>query len=190
MRQRAPRSVGPQWMQSQPAAHVSLLESLARQLLFRDPTGELVGRSSDIEQLAEHAAERMLDAAATWVEQVGPFYDGDAVRSLLSRGDAPVSRQAVHKRRGVLALTTGSGQVVYPAAQFQGRRPAPALGPVLDALPADLVSRWTVASWLFSPNKELDGERPIDLLHDGGPEGAAAVLGAARRWAVQLGAAA
>lgn len=180
----------PTYAGEQPAAHRTLLGLLASALATADPTGELIGRSDDLDQLAQAAAARVLDASAAWVEHLGEFYDGEVVRSLLSRDGAPVSRQAVHKRRGLLALTTGSGQVVYPAAQFDGRRPAPGLGAVLGALPETLVSRWTVASWLFSRDIELDGERPIDLLKNGGPEGAAAVLAAAERWSGQLGAAA
>jgi hypothetical protein len=123
---------------------------------------------------------------STWVEHLGPFYDSEGVQTLLSRDGTPISRQAVHKRRGLLSLTTGSGQVVYPAFQFDGRRPTPGMAAVLDALPAELVSRWTVASWLMSPDAELEGERPIDVLHEQGPGGERAVLDAARRWAGQL----
>jgi len=108
------------------------------------------------------------------------------VARLLSRTATPISRQAVHKRRGLLALTTGSGQVVYPAFQFDGRRPVPGLAAVLDSLPEAVVSRWTVASWLVSGEAELDGARPIDVLRDQGPEGQAAVSSAAQRWSAQL----
>lgn len=52
---------------------------------------------------------------------------------------------------------TGSGQVVYPALQFQDKRPAPGLTEVLSELPATVVSRWTLASWLCSPEPELHG---------------------------------
>ena len=173
-----------------PASHASLLERLARQLLFRDPTGERMAGVDDLDRLADATADELLDSATAWEEHLGPFYDGTAVRTLLAGGGAPVSRQAVHKRRGLLALTTGSGQVVYPVRQFRGSRPAPSLGPVLDLLPEALVSPWTVASWLFAADPELAGDRPIDLLHDGGPEGAAAVLQAAQHWAGQLASAA
>jgi hypothetical protein len=138
--------------------------------------------------MAEHAAQRVLDTAATWIEHLGAFYDSEGVRLLLSRNGTRISRQAVHKRRGLLSLTTGSGQLVYPAFQFDGRRPTPGLSAVLELLPEDLVSRWTVASWLVSPEVELAGERPIDVLRDQGPEGKLAVLNAVRRWAAQLAA--
>src|SRR3954447_26026767 len=91
----------------QPSSHRILLLALATRLAAYDPTGDLLARADDLEQLAEDTAARVLDASAAWVEHLGPFYDGDAVRTLLSRDGGPISRQAVHKRRGLLALTTG-----------------------------------------------------------------------------------
>ena len=129
----------------------------------------------------------MLDTRAQWTEQIGPFYATETVRALLG-GDAPVSRQAVYKRRGLLALATGSGQIVFPVAQFRGRRLAPGLDRVLAALPGELVSRWTVASWLFSPEVALAGERPVDVLFDGDEAAINAVVTIARRWSAQLAA--
>jgi len=165
-----------------------LIAAFTAQLAQYDPTGALVARSDDVLSMARDAAQHVLDTASTWVEHLGAFYDTEGVQKLLSRNGAPITRQAVHKRRGLLALTTGSGQVVYPAFQFDGQHPVPGLASVLDVLPDGLVSRWTVASWLVSPEAELDGERPADVLRDQGPEGHLAVLGAARRWAAQLGA--
>lgn len=171
-----------------PSAHAALIEAFSAQLAQYDPTGALVARSDDVLSLARDAAQRVLDSASTWVEHLGAFYDTEGVRKLLSRHGAPITRQAVHKRRGLLALTTGSGQVVYPAFQFDGQHLIPGFAAVLDVLPEGLVSRWTVASWLVSPEAELDAERPVDVLRDQGPEGQLAVLGTARRWAAQLGA--
>ena len=171
-----------------PRAHTALIEAFSAQLAEHDPPGALVSRSDDVTLLARFAAQRILDTTATWVEHLGAFYDSEGVQALLSRDGTPISRQAVHKRRGLLALTTGSAQVVYPAFQFDGQRPAPGLAAVLTALPEDVVSRWTVASWLVSPEAELDGARPIDVLHEQGPEGQLAVLQAAQRWAAQLAA--
>lgn len=172
----------------QPPAHAQLVRAFSAQLAQYDPTGALVARSDDVTSMAREAAQRILDTAATWVDHLGAFYDTEGVQHLLSRDRTPISRQAVHKRRGLLVLTTGSGQVVYPAFQFDGKRPVPGLAPVLDALPEDVVSRWTVASWLVSPEADLDGERPIDVLREQGPEGQTAVMLAARRWAAQLAA--
>jgi hypothetical protein len=100
------------------------------------------------------------------VQHLGPMYDVEGVRRLLGRPGAPVSRQAVSKRRGLLALTTGSGRVVYPAFQFGGGSPLPQLAQVLAELPEELVSRWTV-----------------DVLAAGNVD---AVVRAARAWAAAL----
>ena len=172
----------------QPHAHTELIRAFGAQLAQYDPTGALVARRDDLTSMARAAAQHVLDTAPTWVEHLGAFHDTEGVQRLLSRRGAPISRQAVHKRRGLLALTTGSGQVVYPAFQFDGPRPVPGLAAVLDALPEAVVSRWTVASWLVSPDAELGGARPLEVLREQGPEGQLAVLDAARRWSAHLGA--
>ena len=170
----------------QPPAHTELIRAFGAQLAQYDPTGALVARSDDLTAMERAAAQHVLDSAPTWVEHLGAFYDTEGVQQLLSRRGAPITRQAVHKRRGLLALTTGSGQVVYPAFQFDGPRPVPGLAAVLDALPEAVVSRWTVASWLVSPDAELGGARPVEVLREQGPEGQLAVLDAARHWSAQL----
>ncbi len=55
-------------------------------------------------------------------------------------------------------------------------------------LPPQLVTRWTVASWLVSPDADLDGARPIDVLARGGPDGADRVVAAASSWSAALAA--
>lgn len=161
------------------------LDALAAELLRRDPRGHALDRVEDPEALARQAAERAVDTAAAWVHHLGPMYDVEGVRHLLARNGVPVSRQAVSKRRGLLALPTGSGRVIYPAFQFSGAGPLPGLDAVLDALPAALASRWTVASWLVSPQVDLRGDSPVSLLTEGS---AVAVLSAARSWARSLAA--
>ena len=174
-------------LRAAPEAHQRVAAALVRALAVMDPYGQTVARVRDVTQLADLAAQQVLDASQSWLEHLGPFYDGEAVRRLLGTALKPVTRQAVHKRKGLLALTTGSGQVVYPCAQFRGRQPAPGLAEVLAVLPEDLVSPWTLASWLLTPEVELDGQAPMQVLFDGGPEGHVAVLTAARHWAAALG---
>jgi len=171
-----------------PASHVNLVRALLHELEARDPDGSLVAANEDVARVAHAALDRVLDSSPSWTQHLGPFYDADGVAELLARDGRKLSRQAVHKRKGLLALTTGNGRVVYPAHQFRGRQPLPGLDAVLEVLSEELVSRWTVASWLFSDEPELGGERPVDVLADGGPEAVAAVLGVARRWAAQLAA--
>ena len=137
----------------------------------------------DVDQTALRGAGQA--RAASW-EQLGAFYDSAAVRSLLGREGKPVTRQAVSKRKGLLALATGSGQVVYPAFLFRGRQPVAGLDQVLNKLPEQLVSRWTLASWLVTPEPDLGGERPIDALFDEDPGGVDAVVRVAQAWAVEL----
>lgn len=159
------------------------LDALADELALRDPQGSLLDQVDDPVLLARQAADQAVDSAQAWVEHLGPMYDVDGVRQLLGGPGAPVSRQAVSKRRGLLALTTGSGRVVYPALQFRGGSPVPQLARVLAELPEPLVSRWTVASWLVSTEPTLDDARPIDVLAAGAPD---AVVRAARAWAAAL----
>lgn len=174
--------------QKMPRIHAALMESIARELSVRDPSGTRLLAATDLDQAAAMAAATILDSTALWVEHLGAFYDTEGVQTLLGGPDNPVSRQAVHKRKGLLALTTGNGRTVYPAFQFRDRTPIAGLGDVLDALPENLVSRWTLASWLVSPEAELDRDRPIDVLADGGDGGRRLVVEAARRWAAQLAA--
>ncbi len=171
-----------------PSAHAQLLRGIEKELRRLDPAGSGLSKVTDLDGLARQVAGTLLHSLPTWVEHLGPFYDAAGVAQLLGRDGRPISRQAVSKRKGLLALTTGSGQVVYPALQFKDRRPAPGLAEVLDALPESVVSRWTLASWLCSPELDLQGERPIDVLHEGTPGALNAVVDAARRWRQSLAA--
>lgn len=166
-------------------SQAAFLQGVARELLLRDPDGSRMRRVSDPEAVARAAADYAVDTADTWTEHLGGFYDVDGVRTILSRGGKPVSKQAVSKRRGLLALTTGSGRVVYPSFQFDSGSTLPGLEAVLREVPEELVSRWTLASWLISAQAELDGEPPVRLLREGSVE---PVVAAARGWADSLAA--
>jgi len=160
-----------------------LVEAFEREVRERDPSGYALAHLQDVDEAAAAAARVVVDTGGQWREHLGGFYDTETVRRLLGSVGKPVSRQAVSKRRGLLALRTGSRRVVYPSFQFVGNRLVEGLGEVLDLLPEELVSRWTVASWLVSENANLDGDRPIDVLAEGhqGP-----VVTAARSWARAL----
>nr|WP_231134439.1 antitoxin Xre/MbcA/ParS toxin-binding domain-containing protein [Motilibacter deserti] len=156
------------------------------ELLLRDPDGSRLDRVDDPDALARETAGRVVDTAAAWEAHLGAFYDVDGVRALLSSRDGQrITKQAVSKRKGLLALTTGSGRVVYPRFQFSEGAPLAGLDAVLAELPEPVVSRWTVASWLVSPQPALDGERPVDVLREGFP---GPVVAAARGWARSLAA--
>lgn len=165
-------------------AHRSFVEELVRELVLRDPDGAALARV-DAGAAARSAVDHVLDSARTWTDHLGGFYDVDGVRRVLARSGRPVSKQAVSKRRGLLALTTGSGRVVYPVFQFSGGSPLPGLDAVLREVPEPLVSRWTLASWLVSPQPELDGALPVQLLREGSGD---VVAAAARDWARALAA--
>lgn len=168
-----------------PKSHQVLAQWLLQELSVRDPDGRRLNET-DLNQAAALAAERILGPSLLWVKKLGAFYDTEGVRSLLAREGEPITRQAVSKRKGLLVLTTGSGRVVYPAFQFDGRRLIDGLDKVLAALPEDLISRWTVASWLASPEAALDGERPIDVLANDGAAGRDRVAQVAVQWAAKL----
>jgi len=142
------------------------------------------------EEVGRHAAELVIGTQQLWGEHLGPFYDAKAVGFVLRRTALPrparmLSRQAVSKRKDLLALRTGSGNVVYPTFQFQGRSVLQGLGELLDVVPESLVSRWTLASWIVTPMPELHGVAPLAMLEDGHTE---PVLDAARKWASGLAA--
>ena len=179
--------VGRQTVARRLGTHERLAEAFLLELTRRDPDGSRLAGATDVGQAAVLAADTVLDPGVVWVDALGAFYDTDTVRRLLGRDGQPVSRQAVHKRKGLLALRTGSGRMVYPALQFRGRALAPGLDRVLEALPEDRVSRWTVASWLVSAEADLGGEAPIGVLFDADPAGVDAVVRVARAWAQDLG---
>ncbi len=164
-------------------SHARFLQRVAAELLLRDPDGSRLQRIGNPQALAREAAEQAVDTAGAWETHLGACYDVDGVRALLSREGRLVSKQAVSKRKGLLSLTTGSGHVVYPAFQFNGGAPTAGLDAVLNVLPETLVSRWTVASWLVSPQAALGGDIPITVLQQGSQQ---VVVDAARRWARSL----
>jgi hypothetical protein len=118
---------------------------------------------------AGERAAAVTTAGMDWNDAVGPFLDTRGVQALLG---GP-SRQAVAERVGrrrLLALRTagapGRARRVYPAWQFDGATPK-LLPRVLEAVgydPDELTHGWHVAAWLSTPDKDLDGLRPRDLL--------------------------
>ncbi len=163
---------------------IAFIDAMCKELLERDPRGELLERLDDPELLARTTADAVFDAASVWEDLLSPFYDVNGVRQLLSQNrKKPISRQAVSKRKGLLALTTGSGNVVYPAFQFGNPIVLDGVATIVKLLPADLVSPWMVASWLVSQEPELESARPIDVIKEGGIQRVVAV---AHDWARAL----
>ncbi len=148
---------------------------------FEDALADLIGEDRPQLDPAEAGRRAALDAVAgaMWTEQAGPFYDTEAVMDLLGG----VSKQAVNdrvRRHRLLALRTGSGRLVYPTMQFHRRAVVPGVGELLDLLLPDDTEAWMVASWLSTPDPDLDGQTPIAVLRSGSTE---PVLRAARQLA-------
>lgn len=99
---------------------------------------------------------------SAWASQIGPAYQEDAVADLLR-----LSVQQVRAHEGLLRLTERSGTVVYPAFQFDGHRLLDGISEVVSVMAPVVASRWTIASWLTSPQPALDGDRPVDRLRSG-----------------------
>lgn len=175
-------AVGPLEAGTLTSSQRRLLTAIEAELLRQDPTGQATDQVDDVAAAARAAVDALVDTAALWEEHLGPVYDAKTVAILLGTPDKPVSRQAVSKRP-LLALRTGNGRVFYPAFQFANGQPVAGLADVLAEVNEDLVSRWTLASWLASPDDDLDGVRPIDALRAGGVQ---RVLQAARAWALAL----
>lgn len=163
-------------------SHRRLLSAIGAELARQDPSGSATQHVDDIEAAARAAVDALVDTGAFWQEHIGPVYDAKTVAVILGTPDKPVSRQAVSKRP-LLALRTGNGRVYYPAFQFANGQPLLGLADLLTVIDEDLVSRWTLASWLVSPEDDLDGGSPIDALRAGDVE---RVLSVARAWASAL----
>lgn len=115
----------------------------------------------------EELARRMLEAVpvpSRWDDLLGPFYSTGQVGRLLGG----VSRQAVadrRERRTVLGLKTADGVMVYPTFQFdQHNQVLAGLPEVLQCFRGTEVDDWTLAGWLISPLKALDGHSASEWL--------------------------
>jgi hypothetical protein len=69
------------------------------------------------------------------------------------------------------------GRRIFPGFQFDGESlaPEPLVAQVLAALPREEMSEWEIALWWVAADPWLDGDRPVDRMHED-PDG---VLGAA-----------
>lgn len=143
------------WIDQATAAfQAALSEIVGTQSPSLDPVA--AGRSAALEALA----------GAHWTDEIGPFYDSAGVRQLLGQ----ITKQAVSdrvQRHRLLALRTGSGRLVYPTFQFNGRDVTNGLPEVLGIVAPDNVEAWYTASWLTTPDPALGGRSPIVALKSG-----------------------
>ncbi len=135
---------------------------------FQSALDEIVGRHRprhDPAQLGRAAALGAM-AGSLWSDELGPFYDSDGVAVLLGG----ITKQAVSdrvRRHRLIALRTGSGRLVYPAFQFQGRAVVPGVAATLTIVAPDDTEAWYVASWFVTPDANLAGRSPIEALRNG-----------------------
>lgn len=161
-----------------------LREALAQRLALYTREGHTLAEVGPVDELAR----RMLAAVpapSRWDNLLGPFYDTRGVARLLGG----VSRQAVadrRERRTLLGLKTTDGVLVYPVFQFDERNEVlPGLAAVLQCFDSEAVEDWTLAGWLVSRQRALDGETVVEWLRRGRDPARAVVLArdAARRFA-------
>lgn len=138
---------------------------------FRTELGELWYRHPELAEVSEaEAAERGRAGARSavapilWLQAVGDVLDTTRVTELLG-----VSRQAVAQRvrSGSMLGLRGPGTTLFPAWQFDTTKRA--VRPIVAALVGEFrsvegVEAWTIASWAMTPQTELRGHTPAELL--------------------------
>lgn len=119
-----------------------------------------------------------------WEHQLGLLLTSTDFQRITGLSRQALS-QAVEANR-VLRLTTQAGKTCYPSFQLDtSGRPLTSLRAVLGVFVGRVRSPWTIASWLTSPQPELDGATPANALKVGG--NIDRLLLAAERVAVRLG---
>lgn len=143
----------------------------------------------DPRELGERAALLAL-AETAWRRHLGSLLDTHQVQALLG----VATRQAVSdraRRGGLLMLPTRAGRVLYPAFQFgPSGQPFPAVPKVLAVFEEAGRDPWAVASWLRTPQDDLQGRSPAEWMGhdlDEAPLLEAARRAAARRAPGELG---
>ncbi len=128
------------------------------------------GRSLEEIGPPEELARRMVGVVpepSRWDDLLGPFYTTSKVAEILGG----VSRQAIADRRErhtLLALKTAEGTLVYPTFQFDDHNEVLAgLPEVLQCFRGSGIDDWTLAGWLVSKFRTLDGRSPVDWLRLG-----------------------
>lgn len=128
------------------------------------------GRSLEEIGPPEELARRMVGVVpepSRWDDLLGPFYTTARVAEILGG----VSRQAVADRRErhtLFALKTADGTLVYPTFQFNNHNEVLAgLPEALQCFRGSRVDDWTLAGWLVSKSRSLEGRSPAEWLRLG-----------------------
>jgi Protein of unknown function (DUF2384) len=111
------------------------------------------------------ALQDVAAADAEWAHQLGPALSEADVARLLDRDVEDVARAPA-----LLRLLQREGHArVYPLFQFAAGGQVPGVAEVVTILSPAFVAL-TIASWLTSHHRQLDGARPIDVLRAGGAD--------------------
>lgn len=96
----------------------------------------------------------MTPELSRWNDLLGPFYTGAEVVD--------------PERRTLLTVKTSDGVLLYPAFQFDDHNEILAgLPEVLQCFQDSDVDDWTLAGWLVSPSRTLDGLSVVEWLGTG-----------------------
>ena len=151
-----------------------------RQELFLQLVGDRLD-PGQVEELNDADAADAAEAAASmvphlgrspWADLIGPVYGWRPVARILGVQD----RQAVDARRnthGILGFKTADGAWAYPAFGFTTLHGRARVAPGLPETIAHLVPAadgLAASRWLATPNRLVQGRRPIDVLDTDGPE--------------------
>jgi hypothetical protein len=138
---------------------------------FRAELSELWRRHRGLADVPLEDAERLGRAGAQsavapilWRDALGEVWDTARVTEMLG-----VSRQALAQRvrSGSMLGLRGNGTTLFPSWQFDTSQRA--VRPIVAALLAEFrsaegVEAWTIASWAMTPQTELRGQTPAELL--------------------------
>lgn len=112
-------------------------------------------------------------AGLAWAAEVGPFFDTDGARVALGG----VTKQAISARvsagrlLGLRLAADGSSRdrMVYPAWQFRPMvlRQMSAVLAAAGFDPSRPTTGWTIAAWLTTPDPDLEGLMPLQMLEAG-----------------------
>lgn len=109
-------------------------------------------------------------------DRFGRFFTSETAREALQG----ISRQALKSRTDnnrLLRVETADGKKIYPELQFDGAGSmVPGLPKILQVLLPAAADEWTVLYWLTAPLDAFDGRTAINILANGNPREAKAIL--------------
>ena len=131
--------------------------------------GDLQKEASDILRVPHHGhakptpAKNTLDWRKHFVSENPCFTSNEIAQeatSLAANRAAMASRWVQEKK---IFSVRFEGQQLFPQFQFQDGRPIPAISEVIRTFP-ETATGWDMAYFFLSPNPNIGGSRPVDLL--------------------------